>query len=71
MAPDIHPDAINSLLSGDHGAPFDLLGPHDSDSSTLAIRAFRPTAQRLYVVNEGTQEEYRRQDSKIKDKQGT
>jgi len=23
MAADIHPDAVNSLLTGDHGAPFD------------------------------------------------
>lgn len=50
MTVEIHPDAINALVYGDHGAPFELLGPHPAEDSTVSIRAFRPTAQTLEVV---------------------
>jgi 1,4-alpha-glucan branching enzyme len=49
MAADIHPDAIQNLINGDHGDPFALLGPHAVEGG-VSIRAFRPTAQRLAVV---------------------
>jgi 1,4-alpha-glucan branching enzyme len=48
--PDIHPDAINNLIAGKHGAPFDVLGPHAEGEGQVSIRAFRPTAQSLTVV---------------------
>jgi 1,4-alpha-glucan branching enzyme len=47
MTADIHPDAIQNLINGDHGDPFALLGPHDR-----SIRVFRPSAQTLAVVLE-------------------
>ena len=49
-----HPDAITSLVNGDHGAPFDLLGPQPLSARKTVIRAFRPSAQSLYVVSDRT-----------------
>ncbi|MBN1678824.1 MAG: 1,4-alpha-glucan branching protein GlgB [Anaerolineae bacterium] len=51
MTPDIHPDAIESLLNGQHGAPFDLLGPHAAGDNAVSIRVFRPTAKTVTVVD--------------------
>src|SRR5712692_9764684 len=48
----VSPEAINALLNGEHGAPFDILGPHPVGADAVAVRAFRPTAQTLTVVNE-------------------
>src|SRR5260221_5039066 len=48
--------AIAALLRADHGAPFDVLGPHQTGDGHIAIRAFRPTAQTLNLVNDETQE---------------
>ncbi|PJF44677.1 MAG: 1,4-alpha-glucan branching enzyme [Phototrophicales bacterium] len=48
----LHPDAIAALVHGDHGAPFDILGPHPVDDQTVIIRAFRPTARELAVITE-------------------
>lgn len=50
MAVEIHPGAIDSLVKGDHGAPFDLLGPQPIADGQVSIRAFRPNARTLYVV---------------------
>ena len=54
MASDIHPNAIQNLINGDHGDPFGLLGPHQiesgSESGQVSIRAFRPAAKTLAVV---------------------
>jgi 1,4-alpha-glucan branching enzyme len=59
MTVDIHPDALNALAYGDHGAPFDILGMHPADEKRVTIRALRPTAKTLAVVNEldGTKHE--------------
>ncbi|MBZ0309516.1 MAG: 1,4-alpha-glucan branching protein GlgB, partial [Anaerolineae bacterium] len=54
MTSDIHPDAINSLLNAAHGSPFDLLGPHQISENQVSIRAFRPTAQKLTLIDETT-----------------
>lgn len=48
---DLHPDAINTLVSGDHGAPFDILGPHLCADGSISICAFRPGTRSLDVVN--------------------
>jgi 1,4-alpha-glucan branching enzyme len=56
MTAEIHPDALAALLNGDHGAPFDILGPHPVDEHHLSIRTLRPTAQTLWLVNEDTGE---------------
>lgn len=55
---DIHPDAIHSLLNAVHGAPFDLLGPHQVSENQVSIRAFRPTARNLAVVDESSGESH-------------
>ncbi len=56
MAPDIHSDAIAAILYGAHGAPFEVLGPHPAEDGTISIRAFRPTAQAMWVVDQTTGE---------------
>lgn len=55
---EIHPDAIHSLLNAVHGAPFDLLGPHQVSENQVSIRAFRPTARKLAVVDESSGESH-------------
>lgn len=49
---DIVPGAIEALVSGYHGAPFQLLGPHMLDDTQVVIRAMRPTAAKLDVILE-------------------
>jgi 1,4-alpha-glucan branching enzyme len=44
---------IETLVRGDHGDPFSLLGPHFVDSVGLVIRSFQPTASRVRVIDEG------------------
>jgi 1,4-alpha-glucan branching enzyme len=48
----IHPDAVESLLKSDHGAPYDLLGIHAVDDKTVSVRAFRPWAKTMALVVE-------------------
>lgn len=50
---DIHPDAVQAVIHGDHGAPFDLLGPHRIDDKTVSVRAFRPAARTLHLLERG------------------
>jgi 1,4-alpha-glucan branching enzyme len=50
MTQQIHPDAIQALVHGDHGAPFEILGVHTLDDDTLTIRAFRPHARELHLI---------------------
>ena len=45
----LHPDALAAFLSGDHGAPFTLLGPHPTDDG-LVVRLFRPDAGAVTLV---------------------
>ncbi len=54
MTPDIHPDAIRNLLNGDHGDPFSLLGPQPAGEGRVSIRAFRPTARALDLIDVAT-----------------
>jgi hypothetical protein len=58
MALNLHPDAINSLTHGHHGAPFDVLGPHPGGEGKLSIRAFRPTVKDIAVVVDATGKRY-------------
>jgi 1,4-alpha-glucan branching enzyme len=51
----LHPDALTNFLRGDHGAPFDLLGPHAS-ADGLTVRHFRPYAVAVHLLLEGTGE---------------
>jgi len=55
MSLSIHPDAIQALLSGEIGAPSSLLGRH-RQGDEVSIRAFRPWAKRIDLVNDATGE---------------
>jgi 1,4-alpha-glucan branching enzyme len=46
------PDELNSFLSATHGDPFRILGPHRVGDD-LAIRIFRPDAQKIDIVRNG------------------
>ena len=56
MSSKIHTDAINALVHGHHGAPYDVLGMHEINDKTLSIRVFRPKAKTVRVVNDETGE---------------
>jgi 1,4-alpha-glucan branching enzyme len=58
MSPDIHPDAINAILGGYHGAPFDLLGAHAAGDGQVSVRAFHPTARELSLLLESGSKRY-------------
>ena len=53
MPQPIHPDAIRSLAAGDNGAPGAILGRH-LQGDHVSIRALRPWAKAMTVVNEGS-----------------
>ncbi|MFA5028463.1 MAG: 1,4-alpha-glucan branching protein GlgB [Candidatus Methylomirabilota bacterium] len=47
------PAVIESLVRGDHGDPFAVLGPHlvrDGGRSALVVRVFRPEAQAIHLI---------------------
>ena len=56
MVVDIHPDAIAALVNGDHGAPFDILGPQPAADGMVSIRALQPTCELLALVDDVTGE---------------
>src|SRR5262245_26221232 len=58
MAVDIHPDALASLLNGEHGAPYQILGPQPCDEGAVSIRAFQPAMERMTVVDNTTGTRY-------------
>src|SRR5947208_13998297 len=58
MLLDIHPDAMVNLINGDHGAPYQILGPQPSDDGQVSIRAFQPGLERMIVVNDVTGERH-------------
>lgn len=47
----LHPEALQALIAGDIGAPTSLLGRH-AVGDEVSIRAFRPWARRIDLVNE-------------------
>lgn len=50
--PTAHPDAITALVTGTHGAPFDLLGIQPitvEDKPALVVRTFQPQAANVTV----------------------
>ncbi|MCU0513704.1 MAG: 1,4-alpha-glucan branching protein GlgB [Anaerolineae bacterium] len=49
MMTDLNADTINALIYGDHGAPFEVLGPHQAGAKTVVVRALRPTARTLAI----------------------
>ncbi|MDX2140544.1 MAG: 1,4-alpha-glucan branching protein GlgB [Chloroflexota bacterium] len=52
MAANIHPDAIKTLVSGDHGAPYDILGPQQVGAKEVSVRTLRPWAYSVTLVEE-------------------
>lgn len=52
MTQTVNKDAIAALSYGNHGAPMDILGVQQIDDTRIAIRAFRPTAAKLFVIDE-------------------
>ena len=46
----LRPDAINSIVAGQHGDPFAVLGPHAARDGTLSVRVLRPGARSVAVV---------------------
>ena len=51
----IHQEAVDALVSGEIGAPSSLLGRH-RQGDAVSIRAFRPWAKRVELVNEASGE---------------
>jgi 1,4-alpha-glucan branching enzyme len=43
--------SLEALLNGRHGAPFSLLGRHSAGAKKVSIRALRPEAHTLTVIN--------------------
>lgn len=54
MISDVHSNAIASIVNGTHGAPFDLLGPHNMSQEQVSVRVFWPWAKTITLVNERT-----------------
>ena len=55
MPQSIHPDALQALVTGEMGAPSSVLGRHRQGAG-VSIRALRPWAKRVTLVNESTDE---------------
>ncbi len=47
--------AIEAIVGGYHGDPFAVLGPHQTAKGQVAIRAFMPHVERLFVHVEGAE----------------
>src|SRR3970040_379068 len=47
------PEAVQKLVTGEHGDPFAVLGPHTSRDGSVAARAFLPGAGKVAVVADG------------------
>ena len=53
MPLELHPDAIQALVTGEIGAPTSVLGRHQVGDE-VSIRTFRPWAKRIHLVNDTT-----------------
>lgn len=52
---ELHPDALNALLNGQHGSPHDILGPHAASlDGSVVLRVFRPNAASVTAVYHAT-----------------
>src|SRR5579871_3569002 len=58
MIAEVHPDAIASLINGEHGAPYQVLGPHADSDGQVSIRAYQPAAETITVVDDATGQRY-------------
>src|SRR5262245_39374751 len=53
MSMSLSPSAIQSLVAGEHGDPFAVLGPHPTEDGSLSVRALLPGATEVTVLVEG------------------
>lgn len=60
MMVEIHPDALASLIKGEHGTPFDVLGAHNMDAERVSLRAFYPYASAVWLIQDGKRREMNR-----------
>jgi len=58
MIVELHPDSLKALATGKHGAPFQILGKHKIDDDEYVIRAIRPTAKTMTVIDSASGERY-------------
>ncbi len=58
MIAEIQPDALDALINGNHGAPYQVLGPHADGDGQVSIRAFQPAAETMTLVNDSTGQRY-------------
>ncbi len=58
MPSTLHPDAVQSIVDGGHGAPFEVFGIHDAGEGRVVVRSFRPAAQSVTVVLSGDERRY-------------
>lgn len=52
MVEKLHPDAIAALVHADHGSPREVLGSQQISPKKMVVRAFRPTARKMYLLDE-------------------
>ena len=50
----LSPDIVHALVTGEHGDPFSVLGPHLGPAGAVTVRAFLPEARRAAVVTADT-----------------
>src|SRR5262245_17922337 len=50
VKPSLAPDVIESLVSGRHGDPFAVLGPHERGRANVVIRTLLPGAAKVSVI---------------------
>jgi 1,4-alpha-glucan branching enzyme len=67
MPDNLHPDAISALSNGNHGDPYSILGAHKIDNQLVSVRAFRPTANNLFVIDETENKAIRKEMQRIND----
>jgi len=67
MSIELHPDAINALVYGDHGAPFEILGKHQQSAKVTIVRAFRPSAKKLVLLDKSVKTVKRLEMTRIHD----
>ena len=67
MVEHLHPDTIAALVHGDHGSPNDVLGVHQISPKKMMVRAFRPTARELQLIDERKQKPATVEMTKIDD----
>ncbi len=58
MIPDIQADALTALINGEHGEPYQILGPQPDGDGQVSIRAFQPAAEGMTVIDDASGKRY-------------